>query len=86
MKKLARVFRISAAAMIVAGLVGGLAVHFSEVLAQEPRNETLIQKPDPWIGKTVVTKYGVPVPGVKSEPGIDRIFRVYTVQEQQGIA
>jgi tetratricopeptide (TPR) repeat protein len=64
----------------------GFVVCSGDLLAQQPKTEKSKQAPDSCIGKTVVTKYGVPVPGVSREPGTDRIFRVYTLQERKGEA
>jgi hypothetical protein len=71
-------------ATIAAGFFAGLVLHSGDLFAQEPKSENFAQAPDSWIGKQVITKYSAGLRGENQKAVSNRIFRVYTVQEQKG--
>jgi hypothetical protein len=84
MIRLTRTLRSICAATIAAGVSAGFVARCDELLVQEPSNENPILTPESWIGKQVVTKYGMPDRGISAEAGPDRISRVYTVKARKG--
>ena len=84
MIKLAKALTVVMVILAAIGSFGGMLVHSGKLVAREPSDEKPVKAPNPWIGKTVVTKYGAPVRGVVEEPVANRISRLYVVRERNG--